>query len=203
MRKIRIPLFLATLLILAYFCTSCIFLARIPNTEVQIKGPETGNNIEMTEESLDITDPTLPDVPEGYSLYNDGYVVFAYPASWAKQDGSVVILQGDGGNNITSAYETKTDYYVNLTAEGFIADMKPLYESMGLVTSNEAVTQTVNSKGVAITNITYDATMSGVPFTQCVYIVNSGDRTYSITVSIFEEDEALLSNVFESLTVLK
>ena len=149
---------------------------------------------------------SAPDVviPEGYTVYNDGHISFAYPDDWVKTDGEVVVIKklGGAGNNITVVYENKTDMYEKLTLAGFNAQMKPAYEAAGMTISDAKVEhKTVGGEKIAV--ISYSAIMSGQALKQTAYAVTSGARTYSITVTEFSPDAELVKNIFDTLRVVK
>ena len=138
-------------------------------------------------------------IPEGYTEYKNGNIVFAYPKTWVKQDGSTVLLQdATTGNNVTVAYEDKNDYYSTLTLAGYNRDMKPAFEAMGLTISDPSVKQTTNKAGTAITKISHTATVSGVSMKQTMLIATFGNKTYTVTVTEVKPDQALVDTVFDT-----
>ena len=149
---------------------------------------------------------SAPDVviPEGYTVYNDGHISFAYPDDWVKTDGEVVVIKklGGAGNNITVVYENKTDMYEKLTLAGFNAQMKPAYEAAGMTISDAKVEQK-NVRGEKVTVISYSAKMNEQALKQTAYAITSGARTYSITVTEFSPDAELVKNIFDTLRVVK
>lgn len=158
---------------------------------------------ESTSAATTSEETTAPVIPDGYKVYNDGYISFVYPDTWSKENGSVVTLSKSNGNNITVVYEDKTDYYEKMTTAIFKTDLKPVYESMGMTISGEKVEQTSNGNGIKITKTSYSAIMNGVSMNQTAYVTTIGNRTYSVTVTEVTPDTALVNNVFNSLTALK
>ena len=144
-------------------------------------------------------------VPDGYTLYDDGKISFAYPEDWEESDGSVAMLMNPtgAGNNITIVYEAKTDMYEKMTLASFNENMKPSYEAMGMTLSNIKVEQTENDAGTKITKLSYNATMSGVSMKQTAYVTTVGSRTYSVTVTETTSDATLVKNVFNTLVAVK
>lgn len=178
---------LCTLLILILICigaTACGSESNPPETDL----PETDQETEA---------PT----PEGYTIYDNGAIAFAYPEDWTITDGSAVILVNPSGvgNNITVAYEAKNDFYGSMSVSDFETHMKPLFEQMGMVISNPSVEQTKNKNGLAITKISFSNTVSGVQMKQTMYISTSGDRTYTVTVTETTPDAVLVETVFNTL----
>ena len=150
------------------------------------------------------TATTEATIPEGYTTYSNGDISFAYPSAWKKQAGSVVMLVNESGvgNNITVAYEAKTNMYNTFTVADFNSMMKPAYEAMGMAVKNPAVSHK-EVGGEKVNVISYTATVSGKDIKQTQYIVNAGEYTYVITVTETEADAALVKNVFETIKVLK
>lgn len=150
------------------------------------------------------TTATAAPTPAGYTVYSNGDISFAYPEAWKKQDGSVVMLinKSGVGNNITVAYEAKTDMYDNFTVADFNSMMKPAYEAMGMAVKNPTVAHK-EVGGEKVNVISYTAAVNGTSIKQTQYIVNAGMRTYIITVTETTADAALVRNVFETIKVLK
>ena len=144
-----------------------------------------------------------PEIPEGYQVYENGGLSFAYPEDWTKTDGSTVLLINPTGvgNNITVVYEAKYNHK-DLTIDTFNEQMKPAYEAMGMTVSNATVTQKT-SNGLDVTEIHYTAKMMGVTMEQTAFITNIGDRTYTVTVTETTQDDTLVSNVFNTLDEVK
>ena len=95
-----------------------------------------------------------PTVPEGYKMYDNGDIRFAYPEEWRVDDGSVAVISSkNGGNNITVAYEDKSDFYDDLTADEFMSTMGPQFSAFGQNISNAKVAHPTNEAGVKLTKI--------------------------------------------------
>ena len=71
-------------------------------------------------------------IPEGYVLYDNGKITFAYPEKWTKTAGSVDIITNESGtgNNITVSYEQYSDTYKKMTVEDFKTMLKPYLEEI-------------------------------------------------------------------------
>lgn len=150
--------------------------------------------------------PTVQLPGGNYKAFYNEDIGFAYPSHWLKQEGSVTLLvPANGGNNITVAYEPKTELYKNMTLASFETIFKPALQSMGVNPVDPSVEQVVNNKGVPMTRISYKTVQSGVEMTQTLLILTVGERTYSITVTVVAlmPDEALVNNVFQSMLPLK
>jgi hypothetical protein len=145
----------------------------------------------------------VPVIPEGYTKYSNGDMSFAYPSDWVKTDGSIVILSDKtNSNNITVAYEAKTDMYDTFTVADFNSMIKPAYEAMGMSVSNVKIEhKTVNGEKINVfsfTNVT-----SGRTMTQTQYIFNAGTRTYVVTVTETTRDTTLVKTVIDTIKILK
>lgn len=143
-------------------------------------------------------------IPDGYQLYDNGAIAFAYPGDWTITDGSTVILVNPSGvgNNITVVYEAKNDFYKTMGVSDFETQLQPVFEQMGMVISNVSVEQTENQSGLAITKISYSNTVSGVQMQQTMYIITAGDKTYTVTVTETTPDAELVENVFNTLKAI-
>lgn len=142
------------------------------------------------------------EIPEGYTVYENDALSFAYPEDWTKTEGSMTTLTGENGNNITVVFEDKTDTYEKWTTEDYKTDMIPVYEAMGFTIKNPAVEQT-ETNGLKITKVSHTATVSGKTMEQTQYIATIGDNTYTVTVTEVESDDALVQNVFDTLCRVK
>ena len=141
-----------------------------------------------------------PTVPEGYKMYDNGDIRFAYPEEWKVDDGSVAVISSkNGGNNITVAYENKTDFYDDLTADEFMSTMGPQFSAFGQNISNVKVAHPTNESGVKLTKISFNNTVSGVKMNQTMYVIASGSRNYIVTVTEVTTDAELVNTVFNTL----
>ncbi len=142
-------------------------------------------------------------LPEGYTLYNNGDLSFAYPEAFTKTDASTVLLSDTAnGNNITVVYEAKTDAYEGLTTEKYNEVYIPVYAEIGLTVTNATVKQS-NHNGTKLTTITQTTNNGTVTMDQTQYVLTIGDKTYTVTVTEVVKNAELVSTVLETLTVLK
>ena len=146
-----------------------------------------------------------PTIPDGYKLYDNGSISFAYPDDWSMTDGSTVILiNPEGyGNNITVVYEAKNTIYDDMTVEDFNELLKPSFEAMGFSVSNPEVSIIKNKAGVTVTKMTYTATVDGISMQQTIFVTTANNRSYSITVTETWNDDELVETVFNTLNVKK
>ena len=151
----------------------------------------------------DDDDNDEPVASEGYTLYDNGDIIFEYPEDWTVTNGSVVqIMNPKGvGNNITITYQAQSKIMDELTVEDFNKYLLPAYKSAGASISNVAVSHPKNENNVNITKITYTITMSGQSMKQTQYAVNANKKNYVITVTEATTDTTLVTNIFNSLYV--
>ena len=141
-----------------------------------------------------------PTVPDGYKMYDNGDIRFAYPEAWKVSDGSVVVISSEnGGNNITVAYEDKSDFYDDLTADEFMSTMGPQFSALGQNISNVKVAHPTNEVGVKLTKISLNNTVSGINMKQTMYVISSGSLNYIVTVTEVQADTKLVNAVFNTL----
>ena len=137
-------------------------------------------------------------IPEDYQTYSNSDLSFAYPKDWTKQDGSVVVLSGSNGNNVTVVYENKTDMYEKMTVDSFNAELKPALQAAGMEVSDVSIEKkTTNSLSVVV--LSFKATMNGVSMKQTGYIITLGDKTYTVTVTEVQPDAELVATVLDTL----
>ncbi|MBR3963779.1 MAG: hypothetical protein IKJ80_00030 [Clostridia bacterium] len=151
-----------------------------------------------------VEETTVP-TPNGYTLYNNGKISFAYPSTWTKQAGSVDMLinESGAGNNITVSYEQHSDIYTKMDVASFNTVLKPTFAAMGMTTSNVSVSQITNKNKVDMTKISYSASMNGVDMKQTMYVVAAGGFNYIVTVTETTADATLVNNVLDTLYVIK
>ena len=141
-----------------------------------------------------------PTVPDGYKMYDNGDIRFAYPEEWKVSNGSVVVISSEnGGNNITVAYEGKSDFYDDLTADEFMSTMGPQFSALGQNISNVKVAHPTNEVGVKLTKISLNNTVSGINMKQTMYVISSGSLNYIVTVTEVQADTKLVNAVFNTL----
>ena len=189
MKKIALTLSALLVLVLALALTSC-----------------GGTAETTTETATTTTEPviTTEALPEGYVLFDNGDISFAYPESLTKTDGSTVILSdGTNGNNITVVYEAKTNYYEKMTATDYANDLRPAFSAMGMTIKGYSVNQIKNAKGTSITKIAHTASVSDITLKQTMLVITAGEKTYTVTVTEMVNDSALVNNVLNTLGLTK
>ena len=101
-----------SLALIMMLCTFTLVACDDKDDKAPIDSGEDNNDNNNTDDKKD-----EPTIPEGYKLYDNGDISFAYPADWVKTDGGVVILtnKSGAGNNITVTYEAKNTIYDTFT----------------------------------------------------------------------------------------
>lgn len=155
----------------------------------------------VTEAATEVeTQPTV-EVPSGYAVFENDTLSFAYPKGWAKQDGSVVILQDAvTRNNITVVSESKNAFYDTMTLEDFETQMKPAYEAMGMTVDNVKLERKETARGLKVLVMSFDNTTQGVSMKQTQYVTTIGAYSYTVTVTEVTSDAELVQTVFDTLT---
>ncbi len=142
-------------------------------------------------------------------LYKDEYIQFNYPERWDSKYGTITVFTKPDGsnNNITVAYEAKNTYYDTLTIESYLAEMGPVYDQMGMRIINPSLAKSTNINGAYVISISYDveAMVEEVKVTmqQTLYILTSGDRTYTVTFTERVNDDDKVTALYNSLKILK
>jgi hypothetical protein len=194
MKKILCTLLALMLLV------GCIFTLVSCDTEKDKKEDNKKDEQAEGDKSEDdkIEDDNEIFIPEGYELYSNGAISFAYPKGWTKQDAAVVLLIGDNGNNITVSWEAKSDLYENMTLDTFNTTLKPVYEAMGITVSNVKI-EKKETNGLKVLQISHNTTNNSVSMKQTQYTVAQGDKNYTVTVTEVVSDVELVTTVFNTL----
>jgi len=163
---------------------------------------EEKEETEKTEEN-ETTKAEAPEAPEGYKLYTNGAIQFAYPENWVLTDGSIVIISEPSGvgANITVSYEAYSDLYTKMDEASFGETLLPQLEASGMSVSNLSVSQK-ETNGAPVTEITYTAVVVGISMTQTLYIIAANNYNYAITVTELESVTNIADTVFSTLAVV-
>ena len=185
--------FLSLLLVLLTLFASVLVLGACDKKE------EDENKDDKPKGSVEV------EAPEGYTVWKNGDVGFAYPSSWTEVDypGILLLVQDQLGNNVNVLSEAKNTVYSTVTTENFMEVMGPSYEMVGSNISEPAVSRFNTADGVQVIKFTFKNTMpvSGVSVTvyQTQFYVNVGSKTYAITVTGRSNSEMLeLAGIVES-----
>ena len=143
--------------------------------------------------------------PQGYTMFNNGNIAFAYPSNWTKTEGSItqIINPSGAGNNITVIYEAKNNIYETSSEAELKALFTQTMNAAGMSISNFKVLKIQNQNINNIIKITLLTSMNSILMTQTLFIVNAGSKTYTVTITEVNPDSTLVNNVFNTLTVLK
>ena len=140
---------------------------------------------------------------EGYKLYENDDLSFAYPSSWTLTDGSTAMMVGTNGNNFNVVYETaneeNTDAYENMTEDTFMDLMGEMLQGMGMTLSGVEVETKTNDGGVEMVVCTYDATYAGKEMSFCQYLIVGEDKHYTITATAVVPMDDAVEELFKSI----
>jgi len=185
MKKIICILLAAVALLLAVSCKK-------DDTEI----PKETEPKEVTEA------PKEPVIPEGYMVFDNTKISFAYPKEWTMKVNKVVD-DGKTGNNVTVASEPYTDIYLDMDVKTFNSTIEYALEMSGMMVSAPSIEQVKNDIGIKMTKISYKVGYNGVPMIQTMFIVAVGDENYIVTVTEVKSDAELVQNVFNTLNIVK
>lgn len=160
------------------------------------------NSIYLSYENIE-TEPLQTEEPttSEYSVYDAGNITFEYPGSWKVTEGTQVMFMDDknAGTNMNLTAEAANPYYDILDTQTYIDAVVPIYESMDMTVTNVDVSHVENKNGVKITKIAMDMEYLGVQMDTTQFVVTSGDKTYTITVTEVVEVDGLVERVFDSI----
>lgn len=144
----------------------------------------------------------LPEAPDGYLMYSDNHIYFAYPETLERTDNGnyVQLSPKDGGNNITVAKGAYDSTFDNMSVETFRTYLKPGLTQAGMTITNEKVTHNTE-KGFDIAIVTYDVYAYNVNMEQTLFMLKAGNLVYSITVTSLTDAEAMINTLFETLNL--
>ncbi len=155
-----------------------------------------------TEVATEVATQVAVTVPDGYTVYENEALSFAYPEGWIKQDGSVVILQDPtNGNNITVVSESKNAFYDTMTLKDFEAQMKPAYEAMGMTVDNVKLERKENAQGLKLLVMSFNNTTQGATMKQTQYVTTIGAYSYTVTVTEVSAAADIVQAVFDTLNM--
>lgn len=145
---------------------------------------------------------SIPDAPNGYQMYYNNEIYFAYPSLWESQtiNGVTRLMPSAGGNNITVSkgeYHSNLD---NLTVESFNKYLLPSITSSGMQVSNLTVKHD-STKGFDVSVINYNASITDLNMKQTIYMFKVNNGMYTIMVTEIIEDLSLVRTVFNTLGI--
>ena len=141
-------------------------------------------------------------IPDGYKLYDNGSISFAYPDDWSMTDGSVGILVNPTGigNNITITYSDESDIYKTMDIDSFNDLIAPQLVAAGMDIYTPTVQQLKNGIGTNVTKIHFTTIMYDISMEQTMFVLNSDSKTYIITITEIDPDTKLVQTVFDTLS---
>lgn len=156
------------------------------------------------DEPKDTTPPTKTvtvNAPEGYAVYKNDDIGFAYPESWTRTDASVVMLiDNSTGNNITVSYEAKSDMYETMTQSEAVELLEMVAASINATVSNVTLAKETNQNGLSLVKIACTMrTSNGVSMKQTMLITESGNQNYVVNVTEVVANSELLQTVINTL----
>lgn len=143
---------------------------------------------------------TAPKVPDGYKVYENFGISFAYPDDWSKEGDIATMLMNPAGigNNIVVLFEPKNDIYNNLTLESFNKKIRPSYEANGIIPLNVSISEGTTNN-ISYVMICYDTSVSGIDMQQTQIITTQGIFTHIVTITEVTDDPALTETVISTL----
>ncbi|MBQ7353722.1 MAG: hypothetical protein IJW54_06965 [Clostridia bacterium] len=144
----------------------------------------------------------IPDPPEGYLMYSDNNIYFAYPENLIKTDNGnyVQLSPEEGGNNITVAKGAYNSSFDNMSVETFRTYLKPGLTQAGMTITNEKVVHNTE-KGFDIAIVTYDVYAYQINMEQTLFMFRVGDLVYTLTVTALNDAEAMIDTLLETLNL--
>jgi hypothetical protein len=162
---------------------------------------KSSNNPKSEEKELEKNTP--PEIPKGYTLYENRDISFAYPTGWLLQDGSFTIMTdpSGNGNNLNVVYETKNSTYDTITPESFTQLMNQSLNAMGMSISNVVINKKAKINNAEVIKISYKTSMQGSQMKQTALITHVGNLTYTITITEVVSDPTLVQNIYNSIYI--
>ena len=186
-------------LVIALIVALCVFTAcgnEQTNEDLSSDLTQTASK-----DNTDKTDTTFT-APEGFTLYQNKDIVFAYPSDWT-QTADASFTSADNTKSITLTIEENS--YAGLDTQKYVQKVRPELEAEGkkLVTASAGQK---NKDGVDITYITrtFSTTGQDGETYQNIYALDVKGKTYVITVTQpngLEVDKTLGDKVYESIKV--
>ena len=162
--------------------------------------------LEKIYDTVKVRKTTSAWVPEGYLLYQDGYISLAYPKNWVKteQDGAYMLSGGALGDNfVLIDWDTATsDAYQEITVQDAIENLTPVAESEGAELSGVTVEKKIKGP-LTVMEMQYTLTVMGVSVENTVFLVRVDDRLYTLTLCEYQQDDDMIKAVYHTLRALK
>ena len=177
--------------------SSCDIIEKILPQDNEEKTPEAEKTPEVEKK------PAAPEVPEGYKLFKNDDISFAYPDNWGSEIGSITILQElSTSNYILVVYEAKTTMYDDMTVSEFEKLMQPSLSSAGITISNVSISKE-KTNNLDVIKITYDISSNGEESVQTIFITHVDDKTYSVTLTEVMASKEVKETLFKTLYAIE
>lgn len=125
------------------------------------------------------------EIPEGYSLYENGGLYYILPEEWVYEDEMFISENGSSFNVQIDEDETLID---EINLEWFENELAPELEAQGYTVENPEIGwyDTDDMKDVLV--LTYDMTVDGIEIAMAQFLVARPDCSYVFTFGIMPED---------------
>ena len=137
-------------------------------------------------------------VPDGYAVYENSVMSFAYPSNMSKNEGDAMVMFIDmnTGNNINITASAYDSTFENMTTERFYSEYAPELEARGYEVSNADVFY----QGSVLV-MAFDILYNDIPMNMAQFFFSSGSYIYNITVTIVNGDMTIAQTVLGTLVI--
>lgn len=141
--------------------------------------------------------------PEGFTLYQNENIAFAYPSDWTQIDDDPTFVSPDNTKSITLTQQETS--YEGLDTQKYVQKVRPELEAQGKKLVSARVGQE-DKNGLTVTDILQTFSTEGQEGEtyQNIYAFDIKGKTYVITVTQpngFEVDKTLGETVCESIVM--
>ena len=151
------------------------------------------------------TTATTSPAPDGYTLFVNDDISFAYPEGWTKEGTGVEfeISSATSTTNIQIDGETPA-LMLELSLRDFKNMMSASLEDEGMSISDVTLEE-YTQNGLSVRAFSFNTTMAEYEITvsQTMYIFSTGSRTYSITVTEYNPDAELHQTILNTLSKIE
>lgn len=205
--------FLTFLLAAALVLTCAFAMTACGEEETSRGGSEAESQAESKAESETegtssaetVSTPEEYVLAEGYKLYAGDDISFAYPEDWDLIDGVNPVMADANGNSINLmselANQQNTQLYESLSNDTFMELMGSVFEAMGMEIGEYSVETKTNDRGVEIICCAYSLTYEGMQMNMQQFVILGEETHYTVTVTEVTEIDAVIDEVFKSITV--
>ncbi len=188
-------------LTLALILIMCAFAAC--GNETEPSGTLSGVVLETSSDNVTDEPNSDDDAPEGFLMYKNDEITFAYPSDWTQN--GIAASNADGTKSITVTSQEKTTFYAGLDTQRYVQQVRNDFQTEGKKLVTASVAQK-NKDGLNITYITQTFSVEGMEgeLYQNIYAFDTEDKTYVLTLTQpngFEVDKTLSDTVFDTIKV--